>query len=188
MTGQSLGSSRTQILGNFTNYNNLVSVDHVAPNDVDQGQHLQVTFNDFGDFASYVTAGNQSFLYSFDGSNSGSNLVYQPSIVTQPTKVPVTPRAVCRVAFNGATWSLSANGPYGANSTFNVGSITSTSTSQFTVNFTNNLGSSDYFVMYSVEGTTAGLNNMCISTKAIGSFVVKIQVSVGVQNIAFMVY
>lgn len=38
-TGQSLGATRDPIRNNFTNYNTLVSVNHVAPNAVGQGKH-----------------------------------------------------------------------------------------------------------------------------------------------------
>ena len=42
--GQSLGSSKTQIRGNFTNYNNVISQDHVAPNSSGQGKHNKSTY------------------------------------------------------------------------------------------------------------------------------------------------
>lgn len=45
-TGQSLGSSRTQVLNNFTNYFNTVSQDHVAPNATGQGKHNKSTYPD----------------------------------------------------------------------------------------------------------------------------------------------
>ena len=181
--GQSLGSSRTQVLGNFTNYNNLVSVDHLAPNNASQGQHAQVTFNTYGTVANYTQTGTQSYLYAFNASNAGTSLIYQPSIVANATIVPVTPRAVCRVNLSAGNWSLSTNGPYGANSTFNVGSITSTSATQFTVNFSQNLADTNYFVMTGVENS--GIGNLAvvgINTKAVGSFNVQIQNVAGFSN------
>lgn len=44
-SGQSLGQTRDAIRNNFSNYNTVVSVDHVAPNAAGQGEHQQVTFN-----------------------------------------------------------------------------------------------------------------------------------------------
>jgi len=41
-SGQTLGGSRTQILNNFANYNTVMSVNHVAPNDSGQGKHAFV--------------------------------------------------------------------------------------------------------------------------------------------------
>jgi len=42
-SGQSLGSSRTQVLNNFSNYNTVMSVNHVAPNSSGEGKHKFVT-------------------------------------------------------------------------------------------------------------------------------------------------
>lgn len=38
-SGQTLGSSRTQVLNNFANYNTVMSVNHVAPNSSGEGKH-----------------------------------------------------------------------------------------------------------------------------------------------------
>jgi len=38
-SGQKLGNSRLQVLNNFGNYNTVMSVNHVAPNAIDQGKH-----------------------------------------------------------------------------------------------------------------------------------------------------
>ena len=155
--GQSLGSSRTQVLGNFSNYNTLVSVDHVSPNAAGQGQHKQITLNTYGTSGSYTQTGSQSYLYSSNASASGSQVVYQPSIVAAGFKVPVSQRALCRALLTAGNWSLSPNGPYGAASNFNVGSITHISSTQFTVNFSNNiLAGSDYFVQLNLEMNVAG--------------------------------
>ena len=42
--GQSLGSSKPLIRGNFTNYSNLVSQDHIGPNGTGQGKHNKSTY------------------------------------------------------------------------------------------------------------------------------------------------
>jgi hypothetical protein len=43
-TGQSLGQTKVAIQNNFTNYNTVMSVDHVAPNDTGQGKHKHSTY------------------------------------------------------------------------------------------------------------------------------------------------
>jgi len=62
-TGQSLGNSRPQVLGNFTNYFNVISQDHVAPNLVNpsQGKHKKSTYVDQG--SDPITAVNEIALY-----------------------------------------------------------------------------------------------------------------------------
>lgn len=41
-SGQTLGNSRSQVQGNFANYNTVVSVNHVPPNASGQGKHAFV--------------------------------------------------------------------------------------------------------------------------------------------------
>ena len=179
-SGQSLGQTRDTIRNNFSNYNTLVSVDHVAPNAAGQGQHQQVTFNTFGNVNNYTQTGTQSYLYSNNASNAGTSLVYQPSIVSKGTIVPVTVRAICRVVWGGATWTLSANGPYGANSTFNVGSITSVNKSNFTVNFSQPLATTDYFVYAATENANQQVSVTDTESKLVGSFAMHLSSTVGI--------
>ena len=152
-SGQSLGSSRLQVLNNFANYNTVVSVDHVAPNASGQGEHAKVTLNTFGS-ASYTVSGSKSYISSYSASAAGSQLVYQPSIVN--FFVPATPRSLARitktVAGNPGTYVL-GNGPYGASTNFNASTPTGVSGAVFTYNFTNALTTADYFVFAMSEGS-----------------------------------
>ena len=63
-TGQSLGNTRDMIRNNFTNYNDVVSVNHVAPNDPNQGKHNFLQMPDQA--AAPTTAANELGLYSKD--------------------------------------------------------------------------------------------------------------------------
>lgn len=47
-SGNSLGQTRDPIRNNFTNYNTVISQDHVAPNDDDQGKHKFSTYVEQG--------------------------------------------------------------------------------------------------------------------------------------------
>lgn len=62
-TGQSLGNSRTQVLGNFTNYFNVISQDHVDPNLGGQGKHKQSTYIDLMPADEPITGANETALY-----------------------------------------------------------------------------------------------------------------------------
>lgn len=44
VSGQSLGQTRDPIRNNFTNYNNVISQDHVAPNNSGEGKHNKSTY------------------------------------------------------------------------------------------------------------------------------------------------
>jgi len=61
-TGQSLGQTRDAIRNNFTNYNNLVSQDHVSPNSTGQGKHNKSTY--VVQSADPVTIANEIAEYS----------------------------------------------------------------------------------------------------------------------------
>lgn len=63
-TGQSLGNTRDMIRNNFTNYNDVVSVNHVAPNDPNQGKHNFLQMPDQA--AAPTTAANELGVYSKD--------------------------------------------------------------------------------------------------------------------------
>ena len=63
-TGQSLGNTRDAIRGNFTNYFNTISVNHVDPNLADQGKHKFLQMPDQA--AAPNTAANEIGLYSKD--------------------------------------------------------------------------------------------------------------------------
>lgn len=62
-SGQSLGATRTLVNGNFTNYNNLISQDHFAPNNGNQGKHKQSTYVEV---SNPTTAANEIAVYAKD--------------------------------------------------------------------------------------------------------------------------
>lgn len=164
---QSLGQTQQPIQNNFTNYNNLVSVDHVAPNALNQGNHKQVTFYQYG-AAPYTTGANQSFLYTLNASAAGSQLVYQPTIVNPGFAVPVSPRALGRISRTGATTYSLVGGAYGASTSFNAAAPTGGFSNSFVFNFLSPLATTDYFVMISLE---SNVNNPCsINTKTTSGF------------------
>lgn len=61
-SGQTLGSSRDQILQNFSNYNTVVSQDHVSPNSSGQGKHNQSTYPEQA--ANPTTLANEGAVYT----------------------------------------------------------------------------------------------------------------------------
>lgn len=185
---QSLGQTQAAIQNNFTNYNNVVSVDHVTPNALNQGNHKQVTFYQYGS-APYTTGANQSFLYALNASASGSQLVYQPTVVNPGFAVPVTPRAVARILRVNAPLAYSVvGGPYGASTVFNTAAPTTTSLTQFTFNFASALATTDYFVYISLENITNGGGISCVTTtKTTSGFVVYHNVPNPVVNAYFTV-
>lgn len=63
-SGQSLGNSRTQIVDNFTNYNDTMSQDHVAPNATGQGKHKLSTYVEQA--ADPATLANELAMYCKD--------------------------------------------------------------------------------------------------------------------------
>lgn len=107
-TGQSLGQTRDPIRDNFTNYNNLVSQDHIPPNNpspysAGQGKHNQVTTPVY--VANPVTGlppttvANEPKFYAFQDSTAlgviqysrgPSNAIPTPITNIQSTS-PVTP-------------------------------------------------------------------------------------------------
>jgi len=184
---QSLGQTQQPIQNNFTNYNNLVSVDHVAPNALNQGNHKQVTFYQYG-AAPYTTGANQSFLYTLNASAAGSQLVYQPTIVNPGFAVPVSPRAIARILRTNLPLTYSVvGGPYGASTQFNTAAPTSISLTSFIFNFASSLATTDYFVYISVENILSGGVCCGISTKTNAGFTVYHNVPNPVSNMYFTV-
>ena len=47
-SGQTLGQTQQSVQNNFTNYNNVVSQDHVSPNSTGQGKHNKSTYKEQG--------------------------------------------------------------------------------------------------------------------------------------------
>jgi hypothetical protein len=62
-SGQSLGASRTQVLNNFSNYYNVVSQDHIAPNLVGEGKHNKSTYPIHVPTTDPTTAANEVAVY-----------------------------------------------------------------------------------------------------------------------------
>lgn len=81
-SGQTLGQTRQEIQDNFTNYNTVVSVDHVAPNSLGQGKHKQSTYpsqgNGFGGSKkSPATLINEVAIYSAADTSANIQLFSQ---------------------------------------------------------------------------------------------------------------
>lgn len=74
-SGQSLGGSRSQVSGNFANYNAVVSQDHVAPNSTGQGKHNKSTYP--VQATTPVTIANECATFS-STINSVPQLMIQP--------------------------------------------------------------------------------------------------------------
>lgn len=77
-TGQSLGETRDNIRNNFTNYNNVISVNHYAPNDGKQGKHKFVEMP--VQASSPTTLANEGGLFT-KTSSGNSELYYQRDAV-----------------------------------------------------------------------------------------------------------
>ena len=183
-SGQSLGQTRDAVRNNFTNYNTVVSVDHVAPNSSGEGQHKQVTLNTFGAFP-YAASGSESFAGSINASAAGTQLVYQPSVAT--IYVPVSPRALCRIHRAAGVFSL-GNGPYGAGTNFNVGSVTTIGSSLVQVNFSSALATADYFVFVNSDASLGTQSaSFGIVTKLTTSFQISIN-GANLNDLVVMVY
>lgn len=76
--GQTLGNSKSQVRGNFTNYFNLISVDHNAPNATNQGYHKVIHFsNQGGDPATIAGVGQVYTKTVTDAYGSGPQLFYR---------------------------------------------------------------------------------------------------------------
>lgn len=186
---QSLGQTQAAVFNNFANYNTVISVDHVAPNALNQGNHNQVTFYQYGS-APYTMGANKSFLYALNASNAGSQLVYQPTVVNPGFAVPVSPRAIARILrVPGPTYSV-VGGPYGAGTQFNTAAPTNAANTSFTFNFISNLATADYFVMFSDEGTFPFASAISfISNKTQSGFQVNLQGSAATNvNYSIMVF
>jgi hypothetical protein len=186
-SGQSLGQTRDPIRDNFTNYNTVVSVDHMAPNSADQGRHKQVTLNTFGAFP-YAAAGTRSFVGSYNASAAGTQLVYQPSVATK--FVPCAPRSMGRITMDGGgNYSIAADdGPYGAGTRFNFGSVSTTTAYGIArINFASALASSSYFVVLTTEGGVSSSRNLGVYTKNAAWFEIFPKISAG-STLTFMVF
>lgn len=108
-SGQSLGNSRTQVLGNFSNYNNVVSQDHVAPNASGQGKHKQSTYTELSLDA--TTLANEIAVYCKDVSgvsrlfqrleSNGTVIPFSPIFTTNVIVVNTTNQTQYSLSFGG---------------------------------------------------------------------------------------
>lgn len=73
--GQSLGNSKPQVRGNFTELNTFLTVNHVALNELGQGKHKIVQMPDQG---AHVTGAGECAIYGqMTGNGAFSNMVFQ---------------------------------------------------------------------------------------------------------------
>lgn len=123
-TGQSLGSSRSQVAGNFANYNTVMSVNHVAPNASGQGKHNFVEMPVQASIPS--TLASEGGLFTQTGNSSNSILYFQRD-GNVGVNQPVLPMAMASFIVRNT------NGVATTVSSFNVTSVTRTATGKYRV-------------------------------------------------------
>lgn len=101
-SGQSLGSSRTQVVNNFTNYLNLVSQDHVAPNAMGQGKHNKSTYVVQG--SDPTTASGEAALYALTGSAGTEVFLIRDNIAGTKTALTTSKIAAPVASSSGISW------------------------------------------------------------------------------------
>lgn len=141
MPGQKLGSSRTQVLGNFSNYNTVMSVNHIAPNSTGQGKHKFVEMPVPAVIPSTLVNEGGIFTQSVGGvtlpfyQRDGNTTVNQPAL------------PMAQAVF------ITANtpGPVTIVNQYNINSIVYNSTGSYTITMSYNLpftpGSKEYGVL-----------------------------------------
>ena len=117
-SGQSLGSSRTQVLGNFTNYFNVVSQDHVAPNATGEGKHNKSTYPVHLAAADPVTIAGEVAVYCkllgaiptlfLRPENNGNPINVNPLLTISNILIGGNPFIQYSITFGGmrATWGI----------------------------------------------------------------------------------
>lgn len=163
-TGQSLGFTQSLIRNNFTNYNNVISQDHVAPNSTGQGKHANIHMPVQASTPSTIanegceytkTVGAQSI--PFYVKDTGTSVLY-----------PMLPiRAMCSFETTAVDGAIT---PLGSHNTLNIASIVNNS-SDYTITFTEPL--SDGFYLPLVISGSSNSSSTIIS-KATSNFVVNI--------------
>lgn len=185
-SGQSLAQTRDPIQKNFSLIQTAISQDHNAISATGQGLHKQVTLYTYG-AAPFTVTGNQSYVSSLNASAAGSQLVYQPSVVN--FNVPLSPRALARVDYSGGAlgnWTL-GNGPYGASTNFNAGSVADLGTppNGFTFNFGSVLPDTNYFVFSASEVVQFDVS---VTNKTVNGFQVNTTGLTSARSVILMVY
>lgn len=177
---QFISDSQPLIQTNFSQLNTQISVDHVALTaGSGNGQHKQISLSTYG-VTPYTNTATQSYVYSrgvANGSSLRSCLEYQASQAAA-NLLPVTPKAMVR--FN-------SSGVIQAGYSFNVTSVT-LAAPVFTVNFTEALANTNYFVMVSTETSSTTITTYSVQSKATGSFAIRVNSGTNLSNVAVMVF
>jgi len=151
-SGQSLGSSRTQVLNNFTNYNNTISKNHVAPNSAGEGKHTFVEMPVQGLTPSTLAGEGGLFTKSLSTDPTKSILYYQRDANTTVNQ-PVLPMATaCFIVNAGAVGNIVMK--------YNITSIVKTGLDgQYTITMAFPLPFSAGIAEYGVLATFTGVPN-----------------------------
>lgn len=179
-TGQSLGNTRDAIRNNFTNYNNVISENHYAPNDANEGKHKYLQMPE--EAADPATAVNEGAVYVKQGTGTVAQLFW-------------------RNENNGIVQQLTGNfdaGNQGSIEFFgfkikwgfqNVNPNTNT-----TITFVNSLGNPDPFstacyVVIPSAGASVGQNAesaSIVGTPNVNSFVVRTSAGATVRKVTYI--
>lgn len=179
-TGQSLGNTRDAIRNNFTNYNNVISENHYAPNNANEGKHKYLQMPE--EAADPATAVNEGAVYVKQGTGTVAQLFW-------------------RNENNGIVQQLTGNfdaGNQGSIEFFgfkikwgfqNVNPSTNT-----TITFVNSLGNPDPFstacyVVIPCAGASAGQNAesaSIVGTPNVNSFVVKTSAQATIRRVTYI--
>jgi len=148
-TGQTLGQTRDPIRNNFTNYFDVMSVNHVAPNASGQGKHNFVEMPVQGSNPSTLSGEGGLFTKAL----SGSSILYYQRDANTTVNQPVLPMAT------GTFITRNSNGAATLVMGYNVTSVTRTATGQYTVVMSVTLpyvaGTTEYAVLFGFQGVPA---------------------------------
>lgn len=160
---------------NTNSISSWTEVDHIGFNLTTAGQHRVMTFptvqtTSTAPFAATYPI-SQIFPKSFGNVATTEELYYADSSTGGGPRASIqrlipTCKAYAMVNWNGTVWTLL--GASTNNLQVNIGSISATSNSAFTVNFTTNLDYASYSVFVTTQGTTTTVPT--ISSVAVGSF------------------
>ena len=165
--GQTLGSSRPQVQNNFTNYNDVVSVNHVAPNAPGQGKHkfLQMPVQ----ASATTTASGEGGVYTKTTIGQSIPFYTKDNLAVQFPLIPI--RAMVRFTLAGS------NGPDPITGTaLNVSSVVKNG-ADHTITFTESMPDTNYLVQVTLDGGGT-VSNIVENT---GTCVLTLTASVGVE-------
>lgn len=142
-TGTSLGESRPLIVGNFTNYNTVLSVNHVAPNASGQGKHkfLQMPVQ----ASAPSTASGEGGIYVKTAGSQSIPFYRKDNLTLDFPLLPI--RAMVRFSV-GAVPSI-------VGTALNVSAVAQISSQQYKVTFSENLPDANYLVIAMGVNTAA---------------------------------